>query len=170
MEDELNEISHSQRRNVASNVGTLEYDDIDLIFKGSQFGQRMHAKNHEISQSNSSDDSTDKDYDPSKDSQSLSLEFDTLSNVSSEMQNELDEILNISSDTELTFLDDVLTKLKQLKNNHKWSEMSTSDLVKNYLLGEDKAMKLFYDKMDILGDLRCTKNQPIKRQSSQAHM
>ena len=106
--------------------------------------------------SSDNDESLDEDYNPLWDIES-DIEFsDSVSENSLELNDELQNILDTSSDNEENFLDEVLQNFKQLNNKHDWSHTNSIEFGKNFLRNEKCAMQLFHIELDVIAELTLT--------------
>ena len=123
----------------------------------------------------------DEDYNPLWDIES-DIEFsDSVSENSLELNDELQDILDSSSDNEENFLDEVLQNFKQLNNKHDWSHTTSIEFGKNFLRNEKCAMQLFHKELDVIAELTltytgvkiynksCTKKEKVNHLLSNLH-
>ena len=111
-----------------------------------------------LSESDYSDneESTDEDYNPSLDLE-CDVDFsDSSSESSTDLNDELQNILDSSCDNEDNFLDELLHKFKQLDNKHDWSNVNPIEFAKEFLKDKQSASKLFHDELDVICELTLT--------------
>ena len=183
LEEELSGENAVRWANCHINIGTLDNDDLDVLLCGSQLGQWRLAQCDTSSDTDSSDndESLDEDYNPLWDIES-DIEFsDSVSENSLELNDELQNILDTSSDNEENFLDEVLQNFKQLNNKHDWSHTNSIEFGKNFLRYEKCAMQLYHKELDIIAELTltytgvkiynklCTKKEKVNHLISNLH-
>ena len=142
----------------STNLGTLQNDDLDILLHGSQLGRRRLAAHLSFSESDSSgnEESTDEDYNPSMDLESDVDISDPISESSTDLNDELQNILDTSCDNEDNFLDELLYRLKQLDNKHDWSNVNAIGFAKQFVKDKQGASKLFQDELDVICELTLT--------------
>ena len=79
------------------------------------------------------------------------------SDASSDLEDELADLITDQwqdEPTELTFLQDLLQSLQELKRGRiKWQEMDVDDLVNTYLKNPSECMKMVVDELNVIGNL-----------------
>ena len=156
MEQELSGDTRSHCH--STNLGTLQNDDLDILLCGSQLGRWRLAAHLSLSESDYSDneESTDEDYNPLLDLECDVDISDSSSESSTDLNDELQNILDSSHDNEDNFLDELLHRFKQLDNKHDWSNVNPIEFAKEFLKDKQSASKLFHDELDVICELTLT--------------
>ena len=144
---------------------TLGQDDITNLFRGSQLGSRLTRQvqadysDDDSDDDNYGDEQDDPDYVANDSDLELNYNSDYSDDLSKDLNEELDDLIadnldQVSVSSEVTFLEDVLQSLRDLKRGKiDWSEMDVNDLVNKFLKDPTECMKMVVDELNLIGNL-----------------
>ena len=136
LEEELSGENKTRQCRHGTNLATLQNDDLDVLLCGSQLGRWRLARCLSMSDSESGDneESFDEDYNPLCEIESdLDLSH-TLSETSFDLNDELQNLIDTSSDNEVNFLNELLQKFQNLNNKHDWKNTNANEFAKTFLV------------------------------------
>ena len=144
---------------------TLGQDDITNLFRGSHLGSRITRQVQPDYSDNDSDDDNDgeeqddPDYVANDSDLELNYNSDYSDNMSEDLNEELDDLIADNLDqesipSEVTFLEDILQSLRDLKRGKiDCSEMDVNDLVNKFLKDPKECMKMVVNELNLTGNL-----------------